>query len=657
MKAEETHMNEEQDILLYKKLIKKLIIAFVVFSLVFIFKQFVIRFGIEQEKNTFSTINIAGRQRMLSQKMVKDLLMIHQGGGHEYTYYYEKDLETSLLQWKEAQDELERRCESNSFFQRNRITIHRMLQGMKDAHNQFYLEIKLITDEINYVKTPIDLTDRLPKILTMEKKILVKFDKLVNQYELEAEQSLKMALFLNVSLFWGMVAVIAYVLIKIFIPLLYNLKSALWNAKDSRSNLMKMIHTMRGAILLVNCDGKIIFKNQDAEEYILKEKNPSEFLYLTSNMNWKEFNILAYIESVRKKDYRPKEMEIQVGDREGRTRWIVLAAVYGKYDGGESVLIHFYDVTAQRQAEEAIKNVASKDELTGLYNRHFLDSIIIDEFERARRYDLPLSGALLDLDHFKRVNDTWGHPVGDAVLKHTAEIIHGQIRRSDYAIRIGGEEFLILMPNTDLEGAYQNAEKIRKAVEDAEYPTVGHITASLGVGERRVDDNYQLLYEKIDKALYQAKESGRNCVKKATEESTIYAAVSLRWKKKWDCGEKTIDRQHQELFYLLSRLMKESLDDVDNKQVLEKIDRIMEHLLQHFDYEETVLMEKKYTELNNHKQIHGNLIRRTQEIKSLVSQEEINGLRAFSMIFEEVVADHLLKDDILFFSCISEEID
>ena len=647
-------MKEEQGAS-YKKLIRQLVVAFVLFSVLFLTKQLVIRYGIEQEKDTYSTINIAGRQRMLSQKIVKDILLVQSELGVEDNQIYIDDLNQSINLWDKSQAELIKRCEDTRFFKKDYSEIHQMLHKIDRVYGRMLLEVRLISDELKYNNEQSDISERTANVLPMEKKFLVEMDKIVSRYENDSEQSLKETLYANVSLFWGIVAVIIFVLFKIFIPLLRNLKTALWNAKESRTNLMKMIHTMRGSILLVNSKGEIYFKNQDAEDYILKEKNPSDILSLESSINWKNFKIHEYMDAVRNNESRQKELEIQIGDREGRTKWIVLAAVSGKYNGEEIALIHFYDITVQKQSEETMKNVAIKDELTGLYNRHFLDSVVIDEFERARRYDLPLSGALLDLDHFKNVNDTWGHPVGDSVLKYTAELIHGHIRRSDYAIRIGGEEFLILMPNTDLEGAYLNAEKIRRAVEAAEFPVVGHITASLGVAERRVDENYQMLYEKIDRALYQAKEGGRNCVMKSNEDSNIYAAVSLRWKKSWECGEKNIDHQHRELFYLLSHLMKASLEDVDNQEVVEQIDKIIEHLLFHFDYEESILVEKNYPDVNSHKQIHGDLVRRTQEIRSLVSQGEMNGLRAFSMIFEEVVADHLLNEDIHYFSYIEND--
>ena len=110
------------------------------------------------------------------------------------------------------------------------------------------------------------------------------------------------------------------------------------------------------------------------------------------------------------------------------------------------------------------------------------------------------------------MNDKWGHPVGDSVLKLTANVLQNNIRKSDYAIRIGGEELLILMPNTDSQGAYATAEKVRKEIEEATHPVAGRYTASFGVAERTMEEKYTDLYSRIDKALYQAKNNGKNRV-------------------------------------------------------------------------------------------------------------------------------------------------
>ncbi|MDD3269079.1 MAG: diguanylate cyclase [Syntrophomonadaceae bacterium] len=170
------------------------------------------------------------------------------------------------------------------------------------------------------------------------------------------------------------------------------------------------------------------------------------------------------------------------------------------------------DVTEKLMMEENLRRIAIRDELTGLYNRHFLDAVIEEHLARSDRYDEPISMALLDLDHFKKVNDTWGHPVGDEMLKLIAQITENIIRSSDVLVRFGGEEFAVLMPQTSLNGAIGASEKIRQAIEVNNHPVTGKQTASFGVAERVKNESFASWYQRVDEALYRAKEAGRNCV-------------------------------------------------------------------------------------------------------------------------------------------------
>ena len=170
------------------------------------------------------------------------------------------------------------------------------------------------------------------------------------------------------------------------------------------------------------------------------------------------------------------------------------------------------DVTEQVIREEKLETIAGRDQLTGAYNRYHFDTIIEAEMERSDFLNKPLSVALIDMDHFKNVNDTWGHPVGDEVLKHIAKVINETIRDSDILIRFGGEEFVLLMPQTSLKGAIEASEKVRTAIENNPHPTAGRQTASFGVAERTKAEVFISWYHRSDEALYKAKGNGRNCI-------------------------------------------------------------------------------------------------------------------------------------------------
>lgn len=171
-----------------------------------------------------------------------------------------------------------------------------------------------------------------------------------------------------------------------------------------------------------------------------------------------------------------------------------------------------------REAQSKFKEMSQTDALTGLFNRRYLFDSLETEFARSRRYATPLSCVMADVDHFKAVNDTYGHQAGDLVLKEVAGILKRSTRGSDVAARIGGEEFLLLLPGTDLEGARQAAEKLRCEIAGHEFVSDAgvklFITASFGCSSILPDtqDDINAFIHRADDSLYAAKAVGRNRV-------------------------------------------------------------------------------------------------------------------------------------------------
>jgi diguanylate cyclase (GGDEF)-like protein len=166
---------------------------------------------------------------------------------------------------------------------------------------------------------------------------------------------------------------------------------------------------------------------------------------------------------------------------------------------------------------ESLRRQSIVDALTGLFNRRYLDETFKREFVRAARKAMPLSLIVLDLDHFKRVNDTFGHEAGDILLKQVAQQIRAEIRESDLACRFGGEEIVLLLPECELDAALDRAEKIRRAISLLEVQvngrTLGTVTASFGVATfPKHGDTPEALLHAADLALYRAKHEGRNRV-------------------------------------------------------------------------------------------------------------------------------------------------
>lgn len=170
------------------------------------------------------------------------------------------------------------------------------------------------------------------------------------------------------------------------------------------------------------------------------------------------------------------------------------------------------DATERVQAEERLKQLATTDPLTGICNRRHFDEVLASEIHRAARFSSPLSLILFDIDHFKRVNDSFGHQAGDRVLTQLAVTVSHTIRTVDLFARWGGEEFVVLLPGGDLNAGRVLAEKLRMALEKQPFSDVGQVTCSFGVAELAPGDTADALIRKADHCLYRAKASGRNRV-------------------------------------------------------------------------------------------------------------------------------------------------
>jgi diguanylate cyclase (GGDEF)-like protein len=170
------------------------------------------------------------------------------------------------------------------------------------------------------------------------------------------------------------------------------------------------------------------------------------------------------------------------------------------------------DITKRKQLEYELEKMATTDKLTGAFTRTKFHEIIKREMERAKRYGHPLSMIMFDIDHFKAVNDTHGHAVGDYVLQTLTQIVRQNLREIDYPIRWGGEEFIIIVPDTEVESAQVLAERIRKAAERYQFDYAGVITVSFGVTRFREDDTEDSFIKRADDAMYLAKKKGRNRV-------------------------------------------------------------------------------------------------------------------------------------------------
>jgi diguanylate cyclase (GGDEF)-like protein/PAS domain S-box-containing protein len=286
--------------------------------------------------------------------------------------------------------------------------------------------------------------------------------------------------------------------------------------RESEANLRALLELSPVAMVLTRMsDNTVAFANRRAAEMfeIPVENAPGQstpdFWVVPADRQMFLINL--------DRDGRVDDLEVQMRTRTGRIFWSRLSGQKLRFRGEDTLLGAMVDITEQKQAQERLRELATRDALTGTYNRGHLEEVVRHELERSVRYTRPLTIAMLDADNFKRVNDTYGHAVGDRVLRALADRCRKTLRSNDVLGRYGGEEFVVVFPETSLDDAEIVAERIRAAVAQSPV-TFGEgtlqITVSIGLATSSPGQRLESLMGAADTALYAAKRDGRNLVRR-----------------------------------------------------------------------------------------------------------------------------------------------
>ncbi len=214
----------------------------------------------------------------------------------------------------------------------------------------------------------------------------------------------------------------------------------------------------------------------------------------------------------------PVRVTIKNYSKSGESYWLDLSIMPLKND--EGVVTHFMaierDVTEHKILEQKLEILSNTDELTGLYNLRSFNTISNNEYSRFKREDHTYSVLLIDIDFFKSINDTYGHAIGDLAIQHLTTLCKNNIRSHDVMARVGGEEFCIMLPDTNKNSAYMIADKLRNQLKSDPLIIDANTiisTISIGVAESDINDKtHKDIINRADKALYEAKSKGRDCV-------------------------------------------------------------------------------------------------------------------------------------------------
>ena len=257
-------------------------------------------------------------------------------------------------------------------------------------------------------------------------------------------------------------------------------------------------------------DGKIVDINKKAAQIFEARRDGKDHWYRDF---WVNDGDRARLLDALQNDGELEEFEAQLRRQSGEAFWCSLSARIVHFAGERHVLVGARDISEQKKLEAQLREMATTDPLTGALNRRKIFEIVRENIDRAHRYARPLSIAMLDLDHFKSINDNYGHGFGDIVLRGVVEEVRKNLRSTDYVGRYGGEEVLLVFPETHLDEAKLVTERIRTAIACCQF-RAGDVEVSLslsgGIASLLPNEPLDDLLRRADNALYLAKANGRN---------------------------------------------------------------------------------------------------------------------------------------------------
>ena len=333
--------------------------------------------------------------------------------------------------------------------------------------------------------------------------------------------------------------------------------------------------------------------------------------------------------------------------------------------GGELAPAQDDEMQRLKARIKTLERMAATDFLTGAWNRAHFDQMIAIEMAISEEGQTPLSLVLLDIDHFKEVNDAHGHATGDAVLRELVEVVRSSIRTSDLLFRWGGEEFAVLAASTGHRGAERLAENIRRKVAEHVFRVVGSVTVSIGIAEHLGNEDPTAWFERLDHALYEAKESGRNRIvvdrrgqSDGMTRTTDVPVLKLTWREAYESGNPTIDAEHRELFRLANEIVALAIGQgADENRVSAALDELISHVSMHFADEEAILEACQYRDLPQHRRAHEGLLRRAAHLREEWAHGRATLWGVVEFLAQEVIVRHLLAVDRAFFPLFASERD
>lgn len=295
------------------------------------------------------------------------------------------------------------------------------------------------------------------------------------------------------------------------------------------------------------------------------------------------------------------------------------------------------------------------DRFTKIYTREYFNLRLKEEVSSSLRSNRPLSMVYFDLDHFKNVNDVYGHSAGDEVLLEVVAKVKSTLRAEEIFSRWGGDEFILLLPNTNLKGAQTVAERVRLGIESIDINKSYGVTASVGYSEWQSKEYIESWFIRTDHALYTSKNTGKNKITASDHLTEKNILVRVDWDDGSNSGCKTIDDEHRAILERCNTIVESALEQSSFDDTIRNVEMVMLEMEQHFKDEIEILYEVGYPEADRHRKIHEALLSKTRDIFQKTIQRDITAVEFFAFLLITVVEGHFKNEDIKYFPYINEK--
>ncbi len=317
-------------------------------------------------------------------------------------------------------------------------------------------------------------------------------------------------------------------------------------------------------------------------------------------------------------------------------------------------------IATLEHAVDEMRLRTATDLLTGALTRERMEDAVQREVRRRERYGHPASLVFIDLDRFKAVNDVHGHLAGDRVLREFCAMAQATMRATELLGRWGGEEFIVLLPNSGLTSARLLAERIRGALAEHRFPGVGQVTASFGIAELRPGESVADWIARADAGMYRAKAAGRNCVAanlpaeadRSGRDPVDCQVVRLVWNDLYGSGDPCIDAQHRGLFDDANTVLAATVGGLPADEIAVLVDDFIARIATHFRDEEAIFRAAGYQDADGHARLHVALLERAMHLSHRHAEGRLAAGELFEFLMHTIVARHICHEDRKFFPCL-----